>query len=105
MNKSKKDQFTKEARELADIAKALSHPARVKILQVLAQKNCCICGEIVEVMPLSQSTVSQHLKELKNAGLIDGVVEGPATCYCLNLKKIQKAKDFFSNMFGKICKC
>lgn len=105
MNKSKKNQFSKEAQELADIAKALSHPARVKILQVLAQKNCCICGEIVDELPLSQSTVSQHLKELKNAGLITGSIDGPAICYCLNLKKLQKAKSFFSNMFVKICNC
>ena len=82
----KKEEFGKKEQELADLAKALSHPARIAILKVLAQKNECICGEIVDVLPLAQSTVSQHLKELKNAGLIEGTLDGPRSCYCINWK-------------------
>jgi DNA-binding transcriptional ArsR family regulator len=88
INKSEK--FTIEEQELAAFAKALSHPARIAILKVLAEKNECICGEIVEILPLAQSTVSQHLKELKSAGLIKGEVSGPKSCYCINWKNIEK---------------
>ncbi len=69
---------------LAQLTDALAHPARIQILQTLAARGTCICGEIVEVLPLSQATVSQHLKVLKNAGLVQGEVEGARTCYCLN---------------------
>jgi len=94
----KKEEFGKKEQELADFSKALSHPARIAILKVLAQKNECICGEIVEVLPLAQSTVSQHLKELKNAGLIKGSLEGNAICYCLDEKGFGKIKSFFENI-------
>lgn len=94
----KKEEFTKKEQELAEFAKALSHPARIAILKVLAQKNECICGEIVEVLPLAQSTVSQHLKELKNAGLIQGTLDGPRSCYCINWKAFEK----FSNDIGSL---
>jgi DNA-binding transcriptional ArsR family regulator len=87
---NKKEEFEKKEQELAEFAKALSHPARIAILKVLAQKNECICGEIVEVLPLAQSTVSQHLKELKNAGLIEGTLDGPRSCYCINWKAFEK---------------
>ena len=86
----KKEEFSQKEQDLAAFAKALSHPARIAILKVLAQKNECICGEIVEVLPLAQCTVSQHLKELKNAGLIDGTVDGPRSCYCINWKAFEK---------------
>ncbi len=102
---TKVNQLEADYAELADIAKALSHPARIKILQVLTDKNRCICGEIVEVLPLSQSTVSQHLKELKRVGLIDGHVEGPKTCYCINYEKLTAVQDMFINLFGRINKC
>jgi ArsR family transcriptional regulator len=69
--------------ELASYAKALGHPARVAIMRLLMQKNACICGEIVDELPLAQSTVSQHLKQLKLAGLIRGEVDGPRVCYCV----------------------
>jgi len=85
---NKKDEFTKIENRIAEFAKALSHPARISILKTLAEKNTCICGQIVEVLPLSQSTVSQHLKELKNAGLITGEIEGPASCYSINWKRL-----------------
>lgn len=94
----KKEEFGKREQELAEFAKALSHPARIAILKVLAQKKECICGEIVEVLPLAQSTVSQHLKELKNAGLIQGTLDGPRSCYCINWKAFEK----FSNDIGSL---
>ena len=99
---NKKEQFGKKEQALADFAKALSHPARIAILKVLAQKNECICGEIVEVLPLAQSTVSQHLKELKNAGLIEGTVDGPRSCYCINWKAFQKFSDEFNSLFTNL---
>ena len=70
--------------ELASMAKALAHPVRVRILRVLAARRACICGDLVDMLPLAQSTVSQHLKVLKKAGLIQGEVDGPRTCYCLD---------------------
>jgi ArsR family transcriptional regulator len=70
--------------ELARLAGALGHPARVAIIRLLQEKGVCICGEIVEVLPLAQSTVSQHLKTLKEAGLVKGETDGPRSCYCLN---------------------
>lgn len=81
---SKDIEFPEADQRLADVAKALSHPARIAILRLLAKRGTCICGEIVEDLPLSQSTVSQHLKALKGAGLIRGEIEGPRTCYCLD---------------------
>ena len=96
---NKKEEFGKKEQELADLAKALSHPARIAILKVLAQKNECICGEIVEVLPLAQSTVSQHLKELKNVGLIDGSLDGPRSCYCINWKIFQRFTDDLNGLF------
>lgn len=98
----KKEEFNQKEQELAAFAKALAHPARIAILKVLAQKNECICGEIVEVLPLAQSTVSQHLKELKNAGLIDGAVDGPKSCYCINWKAFEKFNAEFNFLFSKL---
>ncbi|MBW2368120.1 MAG: winged helix-turn-helix transcriptional regulator [Deltaproteobacteria bacterium] len=77
---------------VARICKALGHPARIKIVQYLQKTGRCICGDIVELLPLAQSTVSQHLKSLKAAGLIQGEVEGLRTCYCLNQSVFQKFK-------------
>jgi ArsR family transcriptional regulator len=99
---NKKEAFTQKEQELAEFAKALAHPARIAILKVLAQRNECICGEIVEVLPLAQSTVSQHLKELKNAGLINGTVEGQRSCYCINWKAFEKFNNEFSVLFNKL---
>ncbi|HVG15796.1 MAG TPA: metalloregulator ArsR/SmtB family transcription factor [Chitinophagaceae bacterium] len=98
----KKEEFGKREQELADFAKALSHPARIAILKVLAERNECICGELVDVLPLAQSTVSQHLKELKNAGLIDGTVDGPRSCYCVNWKAFQKFSDTLTLLFNNL---
>src|SRR5919112_68925 len=99
---NKKEEFGKKEQDLADFAKALAHPARIAILKVLAQKNECICGEIVEVLPLAQSTVSQHLKELKNAGLITGTVDGPRSCYCINWKAFEKFNNEFNGLFENL---
>jgi len=78
--------------ELASLAKALGHPARVKIVRILIRKNACICGDIVGELPLAQSTVSQHLKVLKDAGLIRGDVDGPRVCYCIEPHALRRLR-------------
>ncbi|MGE5105904.1 MAG: ArsR/SmtB family transcription factor [Sphingobacteriales bacterium] len=98
----KREEFTQKEQDLAAFAKAMSHPARIAILKVLAQHNECICGEIVDVLPLAQSTVSQHLKELKNAGLIDGSIDGPRSCYCINWKAFEKFNNEFNGLFAQL---
>lgn len=98
----KKEEFTQKEQDLAAFAKAMCHPARIAILKILAQKNECICGQIVEVLPLAQSTVSQHLKELKNAGLINGTVEGARSCYCINWKAFEKFNSEFNGLFNHL---
>ena len=99
---NKKDEFTQKEQDLAAFAKALSHPARIAILKLLAQKNECVCGEIVDVLPLAQSTTSQHLKELKNAGLISGETDGPRSCYCINWKTFEKFNADFNSLFDRL---
>ena len=89
---------------MADFAKALSHPARIEILQTVAKKNECICGEIVDILPLAQSTVSQHLKELKEIGLITGTIDGLTSCYCINWKKIAEFQDLLDGLFKNLGK-
>lgn len=78
--------------ELAVLGKALGHPARVKILRILIRKDACICGDIVDELPLAQSTVSQHLKVLKDAGLIRGDVDGPRVCYCIEPRALRRLR-------------
>lgn len=95
----KKENFSAEDQQLAEIAKALAHPARIAILKELAKRDTCICGEIVEVLPLAQSTVSQHLKELLQAGLISGSVDGVKSCYCINWKAFGQIQSLFSVFF------
>ena len=102
MATNKKEEFTQKEQDLANFAKAMAHPARIAILKVLAQKNECICGEIVELLPLAQSTVSQHLKELKNAGLILGETDGPRSCYCINWKAFEKFNAEFNLLFNNL---
>ena len=87
---------------MASIAKALAHPARVAILRELAQRKSCVCGEIVQVLPLAQATVSQHLKELKEAGLIQGTVEGAKSCYCINWSAFENMTSEFLHFFKAI---
>jgi ArsR family transcriptional regulator, arsenate/arsenite/antimonite-responsive transcriptional repressor len=103
---NKKQAFDADLIELADFAKALSHPARIAILKTLAEKQTCICGEIVEVLPLAQATVSQHLKELKAVGLVDGTVEGVKSCYCINWVAFEKITGLFKSFFeaAQCCK-
>ncbi len=98
----KKEAFTLKEQHLAEFAKAISHPARISILKVLAQRNECICGEIVNILPLAQSTVSQHLRELKTAGLITGTVDGPRSCYCINWKAFEKFNTEFNFLFSSL---
>jgi DNA-binding transcriptional ArsR family regulator len=78
--------------ELATLSKALGHPARVKIVRILLRKNACVCGDIVDELPLAQSTVSQHLKVLKEAGLIRGDVDGPRVCYCIEAHALRRLR-------------
>ncbi|HEX8039166.1 MAG TPA: metalloregulator ArsR/SmtB family transcription factor [Chryseosolibacter sp.] len=107
MGLTKTQGFTKSQLELASFAKALAHPARIAILQFLATQKACMCGDIVNELPLSQSTVSQHLKELKAVGLIKGDVDGPAVCYCIdehNWRKVRAALgDLFEEFDPKNC--
>ena len=81
-----------EEQELADLAKALGHPARVRILKLLIERNACICGDIVDEIPLAQSTVSQHLKQLQACGLIQGEIDGPRVCYCIDHQRLKHLK-------------
>ncbi len=102
---SKKNEFGKEDIWLADVAKALSHPARIRILKILNDMDYCMVGNIVENLPLAQATVSQHLKELKRVGLITGEIDGPKICYCVNNKNLLKAKTALDKLFSKIGCC
>lgn len=97
----KKDKFNSRENELADFANSISHPARVAILKEIAKQETCICGEIVDVLPLAQSTVSQHLKELLKADLIIGSVDGAKSCYCINWKTFEKFEKTFNEFFSK----
>src|SRR5690349_20633228 len=99
---NKKEEFNTKEQALAAFAKAISHPARIAILSALAKKNECICGELVDVLPLAQSTVSQHLKELKQAGLITGETDGPRSCYCINWKAFEKFNSEFNILFENL---
>ncbi len=84
--------------ELALLAKALGHPARVQIVRLLARRSTCVCGDIVEEIPLSQSTVSQHLKVLKKAEIIRGEIDGPRVCYCLNPRTMRRLRGLISTL-------
>jgi len=103
MAEAKLNKFAAEDVSLADVAKSLGHPARIRILKILTDMNLCMCGDIVDQLPLSQATVSQHLKELKRVGLIQGNVEGPKTCYCIDNQRIEEIRDKFANLFSKVC--
>jgi DNA-binding transcriptional ArsR family regulator len=105
MGTSKKEAFSNNQNRLADLAKALAHPARIAILEFLAKQDTCVCGDIVDELPLSQATVSQHLAELKHAGLIKGEIEGPKVCYCINKKTWQEAKQVLSQFLNDAKSC
>jgi DNA-binding transcriptional ArsR family regulator len=109
MGLSKTEEFTIKQNKIAKYTKALAHPARIAILELLIKKQACVCGDIVDDLPLSQSTVSQHLKELKQAGLIKGDIEGAKVCYCIDEKEWETAKTYLNSFFssytnkGKCC--
>lgn len=96
MKNSKKKSYTESQQEMAVLLKALGHPARVAIMEYLLKVNACIGGDIVDELPLAQPTVSQHLKELKNAGLIKGTIEGNTICYCIDEKGMEKLQRYFA---------
>ena len=102
MKGHKSSKFSSKDEELARIAKALSAPAKIAILRALAERHTCICGEIVEITPLSQSTVSQHLKELKDLGLIQGRIEGVKSCYCINREGFLKFAELLIGFIREI---
>ncbi|MFQ5686282.1 MAG: ArsR/SmtB family transcription factor [Candidatus Scalindua sp.] len=95
---TKFSEFSIKEQKIAELCKALAHPARIAIINFLIKKKECICSDVVDELPLSQSTVSQHLKELKNIGLIKGDIDGPRVCYCIDLKKWKEAKEII-NLF------
>lgn len=99
MGLTKTEEFTKTQNDLASLTKALGHPARIAIIQFLVKKKSCVCGDIVDELPLSQSTVSQHLKELKRVGLIKGDIDGPSICYCIDERVWKKAKKAVGELF------
>lgn len=105
MGATKSYEFSVKENKLAKYAKALAHPARIAILKILSQKQTCMCGDIVEELPLSQSTVSQHLKELKEAGLITGEIEGAKVCYCINDKEWKAAQAWLNQLFDNYKSC
>ena len=102
MGATKTEHFTDKQNSIAILAKALGHPARVAIIDYLLKVDACICGDIVNELPLAQPTVSQHLKELKNAGLIKGSIEGTAICYCIDEKALNKLKQYFETISKKL---
>lgn len=102
MGASKSDSFSIEQNEMASLFKALSHPARIAIVDYLLTVGSCICGDIVNELPLAQPTISQHLKELKNANIIKGTIEGTAICYCINPDTIDKIENHFGMIRHKL---
>lgn len=104
MGATKTDHFTEKQNHIAIILKALGHPARIAIIEYLLKVNQCICGDIVNELPLAQPTISQHLKELKNAGLIKGSIEGNSICYCIDDKNFEILNLYFTNILTKINK-
>ena len=102
MGSTKSEHFTAKQNEMAVLAKAMGHPARIAIMEYLLSVNTCICGDIVNELPLAQATVSQHLKELKNAGLIQGTIEGNAICYCVNETTLEKFNNYLQQLTSKM---
>ncbi len=96
MGLTKSEIFTEEQNKLALVAKAFGHPARIAILQHLFKLNSCVCGDLVNEIGLAQPTISQHLKELKNLGIIKGDISGTSVCYCINQEEWQNIKHMFS---------
>ena len=104
MGTTKTEVFTEEENRIADLAKAFAHPARVAILRLLAEKKACVCGDLVDELPLSQATVSQHLKELKRIGIIKGEISPPRVCYCIDEVVWNEAMQSFGLLFSSYLK-
>ena len=102
MGVTKTEIFTEQQNRIADLAKAFAHPARVAILQMLAHKKACVCGDLVDELPLAQATVSQHLKELKRIGIIRGDIDPPRVCYCINETVWQEARQAFGTLLDSM---
>ena len=102
MGLTKEEIFTSDQNYFASIAKVLGHPARIAILQSLIKKNTCVCGELVNEIGLAQATISQHLKELKKIGIIQGSIEGTRVCYCINPLKWKEIQSLFDHMFSSL---
>lgn len=102
MGISKTEHFSDKHNSIAILTKALGHPARIAIIDYLLTIDSCICGDIVNKLPLAQPTVSQHLKELKNAGLIKGTIEGNTICYCIDEKIITKLQTYFTHISTRL---
>ena len=102
MGITRTDLFNRKQNEIAAMAKAIAHPARIAILQQLIKVNTCICGDLVEELGLAQATISQHLKELKTAGLIQGTVEGTSVCYCIHPGNWKKFREYFAGFFVEV---
>jgi DNA-binding transcriptional ArsR family regulator len=102
MGVTKSDQFTEDNNAVAQLFKSLGHPARIAIIEYILKENSCVCGDIVKELPLAQPTISQHLKELKNAGLIKGSIEGNSICYCINDEAVEKLQNYFGSIFSKL---
>jgi len=102
MGLTKSGHYTTKQNQLAVLLKAIAHPARIAIIEYLLKKEECICNDLVNHLPLSQPTVSQHLKELKNAGIIKGSIEGTSVCYCLDEKSMATIENYFSIMNNKL---
>lgn len=96
-------EYTAAQEQLARFAKAMGHPARIAILHFLAKQDCCFFGDIHEVLPIAKATVSQHLKELKDSGLIQGSIEPPKVRYCINRENWLVAQKLFANLFDTCC--
>jgi ArsR family transcriptional regulator len=105
MGLSKKTSFGTRQNQIAELANALGHPARVAILEFLARQDACMCGDIVDQLPLSQATVSQHLAELKRVGLITGEIQGPRVCYCIDQKAWNEARELLTQFLTDVRKC
>ena len=99
MGLTKTDLFTKEQNELATACKVLGHPARIAILQFLSSSDMCITGDIVDEIGLAQPTISQHLRELKNIGIVQGTIEGTSVCYCINKEKWEELGGLINDLF------
>ncbi|MBD2752847.1 ArsR/SmtB family transcription factor [Spirosoma validum] len=101
MGLTKTEIFTDQENRIAELAKAFAHPARVAILQLLVERNTCVCGDLVDELPLAQATVSQHLKELKRIGIIKGDIDPPRVCYCINETVWEESRQLFAGFMSQ----